>query len=419
MDLKRRLFMVLTMGGLGAILVLGLLQLFELRFRSGDIFPAYSSYRADPQGAKIFFQSLEEYSAVVAQRLLKPLKDENTAGKTVLFLGCGYSSLRTDIDTVLDPFLTSGGHAVVAFKPASATYRRFKKNEEKCDEPTATEEAETEADADTNAEGESKEEQHDPKTCPNCQRRAVQKRWEVDLERFTRKELKALNPEEVALPVHGNQGLEPVSWSSALWFDKLGEEWNVLYEYLGKPVVIERKWGAGSVVLMADSYLFSNEAMVQDRQTALLVQLMDSRKIILFDELHLGVKSQEGIMMLVNRYGLTGVLMAVLVLAGLFIWQRSSSFVPKYSDPNTEENEVGLTVGSSQGFTNLLTRHIPQKRLIKTMVSEWNSTVTRMATLKTKNEKLNAEFQRLEKRNEKKHPVEIYNQLLKFVNERK
>lgn len=411
MDLKRRLFVALSIGGLGAILVLGLLQLFELRFRSGDIFPAYSSYRSDPQGAKIIFQSLEEYPGVVAQRLLRPLKDENTAGKTVLYLGCGFYSLRSDIDAVLDPFLTSGGHAVMAFKPASATYSRREKDKEPCEEASASEEDETDA--------ESREEEHDPKTCPDCQRRTLQERWQVDLVRFTRKELKALDPEEVAVPISGNEELESVSWRSALWFDNLGAEWKVLYEYLGKPVIIERKWGAGSVVLMADSYLFSNEAMVQDRQTTLLVQLIDSRKTILFDELHLGVKSQEGIMMLINRYGLTGVLMALLVLAGLFIWQRSSSFVPKYTDPNSKDNEVGLTVDAKQGFTNLLTRHIPQKLLIKTMVEEWNSTVARMATMKTKNEKLNAEFQRLEKRNEKRHPVEIYNQLLKFLNERK
>ncbi|MDF7800626.1 DUF4350 domain-containing protein [Pontiellaceae bacterium B1224] len=415
MDLKRRLFAVLSVVGLGAILVLGLLQLFELRFRAGDIFPAYSSYRSDPQGAKILFQSLEKYRGVAAHRLLKPLKDENTAGKTVLFLGCGFYSVRADMDEVLDPFLTSGGHAVVAFKPASATYSRYQKEEEVCDETTAPEDAETDDDADSKEDGE----KHDPKTCPDCQRRDVQERWQVDLERFTRKELKALDPEEIAFPTSGNPELEPVSWSSALWFDNLGEEWNVLYEYLDKPVIIEREWGAGSVVLMADSYLFSNEAMVQDRQTALLVKLMDSRKTILFDELHLGVESQEGIMMLVNRYGLTGVLLALLVLAGLFIWQRSSSFVPKYTDPNSGDNEVGLSVDARQGFTNLLVRHIPQKLLIKTMVSEWNSTVARMAAMKTKNEKLNAEFQRLEKRNEKKHPVDIYNQLLKFVNERK
>ena len=410
MALKRNLFMVLSIGGLGAILVLGLVQLFELRFRSGDIFPRYSSFRSDPQGVKIFFQSLKEYPDIVAERLVKPLEEDNTEGKTLLFLGYDASSVGRNIDTVLDPFLTSGGHAVVAFKPAKAIRRRPKKDDS---------ETEIGKDKDADVEEESKPKNHDPETCGSCQNRMVKERWQVELEWFSRKELKDLDPENRAIPVSENQRLEPIYWNSALWFDTLGEEWNVLYEYLGKPVVIERTWGAGSVILMADSYLFSNEAMVQHRQTAMLVKMLGPQKTILFDELHHGITSKEGIMMLVNRYGLTGVLISLLVVVGLFIWQRSSSFVPKYSDPNDGKNKVNLTVDSNQGFTNLLIRHIPQKQLMKTMMDEWKSTFARTATMKKKSETLNAEFLHLEKQNKKTSPTEVYNQLLKRVNERK
>ena len=34
-------------------------HLFQLRFEQGDIYPAYSSLRADPLGTKVFYESLE------------------------------------------------------------------------------------------------------------------------------------------------------------------------------------------------------------------------------------------------------------------------------------------------------------------------------------------------------------------------
>ena len=47
-----------------ALFVFGLTQLFKLRFEAGDIYPEYSSLRADPLGAKALYQSLESLLAV-------------------------------------------------------------------------------------------------------------------------------------------------------------------------------------------------------------------------------------------------------------------------------------------------------------------------------------------------------------------
>jgi hypothetical protein len=37
----------------------GVGHLFVLRFQTGDVYPAYSSLRSDPLGARVFYESLE------------------------------------------------------------------------------------------------------------------------------------------------------------------------------------------------------------------------------------------------------------------------------------------------------------------------------------------------------------------------
>ena len=41
-----------------ALFVAGLIQLFLLRFKAGDVYPAYSSLRSDPLGTQVLFESL-------------------------------------------------------------------------------------------------------------------------------------------------------------------------------------------------------------------------------------------------------------------------------------------------------------------------------------------------------------------------
>ncbi len=43
---------------LGGLFVTGLIQLILLRFESGDVYPPYSSLRADPLGCKALYESL-------------------------------------------------------------------------------------------------------------------------------------------------------------------------------------------------------------------------------------------------------------------------------------------------------------------------------------------------------------------------
>ncbi|MFC1498479.1 hypothetical protein ACFLS1_08435 [Verrucomicrobiota bacterium] len=79
---------VITLIAMAVIALAGTVWLMQVRFRAGDIYPAYSSLRADPLGCKILYESLKQYPGVIADRNYQNLDgfelDDDT---TLLFLG--------------------------------------------------------------------------------------------------------------------------------------------------------------------------------------------------------------------------------------------------------------------------------------------------------------------------------------------
>ncbi len=71
---------------------------------------------------------------------------------------------------------------------------------------------------------------------------------------------------------------DTLHWHSGIIFTNLLHSWRVIYARAGKAVVIERKFGRGSVVIATDSYLLSNEAMLKDRHADLLAWLVGPRQ---------------------------------------------------------------------------------------------------------------------------------------------
>jgi hypothetical protein len=52
--------------------VLGVGRLFVLRFKAGDMYPAYSTLRSDPLGAMVFYESLKHTGRIVVSRNFGP-----------------------------------------------------------------------------------------------------------------------------------------------------------------------------------------------------------------------------------------------------------------------------------------------------------------------------------------------------------
>src|ERR1041384_7220378 len=55
--------------GIGAMLFMaGVIYLFLLRFEAGDVYPPYSSLRADPLGTMAWFESLQKLPSLTVRR---------------------------------------------------------------------------------------------------------------------------------------------------------------------------------------------------------------------------------------------------------------------------------------------------------------------------------------------------------------
>src|SRR4029079_9243626 len=105
----------------------------------------------------------------------------------------------------------------------------------------------------------------------------------------------AVNESDLALP-------ETVAWHGGIAFTNLPSSWKVVYSRMGQPVVIERKFGTGTVVMATDSYFLSNEALLKDRHADLLSWGSGTGKLVVFGEAHLGVVDKPGIAALVRKY---------------------------------------------------------------------------------------------------------------------
>jgi hypothetical protein len=134
---------------------------------------------------------------------------------------------------------------------------------------------------------------------------------------------------------------------------------------------LERELGAGSVVLIADSYLLSNEGLREARDPALIVKIAGDAKLILFDENHFGVAETGSVAKLMRKYHLEGSLAVLALAAILFLWRNASSLLPSRA-PGAEQAVAGRD--SLDGMTALLRRGIAEKDLVRVCYDEWRRT---------------------------------------------
>jgi hypothetical protein len=357
----RRLLLPILLLALAA----GLAQLFVLRFEAGDIYPPYSSLRTDPLGSKALHDSLASLRGPAVSRNHRPLEKLADRGPLTLFwLGEEHDFLgkvTEDFARNLEAVAARGGRLVVTFAPVnrSATEPEpFFKRKESAKDTKKRDEAKRKK----RSRGEEL-----------LKLVSLSERWAVHTAhaRLPRDRNDVTKPAEAELQTDDNLP-EGVSWHSSLYFKVLGKPWRVVYSRADKPVLIERPFGRGTVVLASDSYLLSNEAMNDERQPGLLAWLAGASREIVFDELHFGVREESGVMTLAWQYRLHGLFAGLLLLAGLFIWQSVARFVPP-ADAGTSPQHAGPAVGrdSTAGLVNLLRRSISPGELAGVCLDEW------------------------------------------------
>jgi hypothetical protein len=190
----------------------------------------------------------------------------------------------------------------------------------------------------------------------------------------------ALGEDSVALRSPSAAGLRlprQLSCHTSLVLTNSAPDWTPVYERAGKAVMLERRMGKGTIVLSAESYFVSNEAMRDERHARLLAWLAGPHRAVVFDEYRHGIEEQSGVAVLARRYGLQGLGTGLLALALLFVWQNATSLVP--ASPSGASRPVARGKDSMAGLVNLLRRNVPAGALLDACVEEWRKADRRQA----------------------------------------
>lgn len=397
---------------LAAALVLGIVHLFDLQFDRGDLYPPYSTMRADPLGASVFYESLGRMPGVTARRYFeKNFTEDDGRGRTLFILGLpsyGFSYLPREEFEHIQQFVFRGGHVVVAYFPQVAknwsTRQHEKelqndhgKNGKKTGDKGPVKEGNPN-DPNVNPPDEPDKSGGDQKDGKKMSRDKDEEgdfsgpsRWvslgeawgfQFDYHNLPTNDEGAIEFPVARLSTNAASLPETLPVHTALFFSELTNGWTTIYQRDDMPVVVEKKSGKGSVMLVADSYCFSNEALFKERDLRLLAWLTGGAREAVFDEAHLGVVVDPGIAALMRKYRLHGLIFSLVLVAGLFVWKNSLSLVPPVEETSAAGGAPVLGgKDSMSGFVNLLRRGIPRPNVMNVCYEEWQKSAGRRAAI--------------------------------------
>jgi len=341
----------------------GVSRLIALRLAGGDVYPPYSSLRADPEGARAFYEALGELAGVSVRRGYEPVGRLRVGPKTaLLFLGTPPWSLEhvSRVETEeLETAVRSGARLVVTLvsgawyevRPAATVTPGSRKSPKK------------------------REGGNEDDDLPEAFRSvSLPERWGFRVESAESDERSPRVP--ARLSAEAAPGLPPsVPWNGAAAIRTTDPAWSVVYTRGARAVVVERRMGRGSIVLAADSTFVSNAALRAERRPGLLAWLLGDSTDLVFDETHLGMERRTGIAGLAQRYRLQGLIGGLIVLALLFVWKGVVPFAP--ASGGAAEGAAVTGRRASEGLAAVLRRHVARRDLPRACLSEWKKSFAR------------------------------------------
>ena len=192
----------------------------------------------------------------------------------------------------------------------------------------------------------------------------------------------------------------------------------MIYAAEGRPVIIEKSYGRGTLVISADSFFFSNEALRSERHAGLLAWALGQSANVVFDETHFGIFKNAGVLSLIKKYRFQWFIFAVAVLAVLFIWKNTVYFVPPPKrSPVQPGEDFTSDRDSTQGLISLLRRNIPSRQLLQVCEREWARTIQPQKRFRNDElSKIKSAFQMMTARSPKFiDPVAGYRRISKII----
>ena len=345
------------------LLAAGVWRVWAGRWAEGREHPAYSTFHAGPLGARAVFEALGRIGRPVVERNLLPLRAfQGGEGTTLVLAGAGEAVFGPDTDDSLErleAMMRDGVRVVVALNARAL--------------PEAGMAKEAVADPWRPAPGlwprEKRGADGGTEVGSGVPSRCAGERWGFQ---FQPAALPARAPAE-GYEVERREGGPPSAprWFSVWRWAGLDPAWSVLATVDGRPVIVRRAFGRGSLTLLSDTVFLSNEALWRAPAPGFLLWLLATGPRLVFDETWHGTVSSPGVMHLVRRYRLTGFLVGAGLLLGLFCWRAGTSLMPV--DPTVAEAaDRPLTGAEGQsGLANLLRQTIPPRQLLGSCVAEW------------------------------------------------
>jgi hypothetical protein len=387
--LKNRSIRTAALVLLITFLLAGVVHLFNLRFQTGDMYPPYSSLRSDPLGSRAFFDSLAKFNEFSVRRNFSWLHSQKAGADDVWFyLGVGVPGndrVPQRISRDLDRLTESGGRLVISYLPVHKKNEKSPDDEKQDggpDQPVSPTDSQS-PNQDRTREKEPPASDADELKDAVPEKRASEDKWVSIKEHwgfgFSYHEnppVKTKDQESFALEAISLRPDLPaaISWHTDLYFELFDDRWQTLYAVDDKPVMIERKMGTGTLVLCADSYFISNEALRSERHPKLLAWLLGRHSKIIFDESHFGIYKHPGVAGLLRNFGFHWFFGALALLALLFVWKSAISFVPPRRQDILSEAEIVSEKDSTQGLIALLRRNISGRRILQVCGQQWEQT---------------------------------------------
>lgn len=349
------------------VLLVAIGGVFELRVGGGELYPPYSSLRADALGTRALYDALAQIPGLAVDRDYRPIATLGARPRVVLMPGLfwqQWQSIPANQLSALDAAANDGARIVLAFRADQKREDRDKdgriRNE---DEKTKAKEEKARRDAKAKKESKRLKTPEEKALEP----KELAKEWGI-----TFKQRWLVSPSETAKRADGVSSDLPatVAWHSDLYFAVVGSGWRVLYRRAGEPVLVEKTLGRGSIVFVADAYCLSNEAMNRDRATPLLSWLVADYGRVTFLEGPLGVLEENGVGSLARRYGLGGAMALCALLGGLYAWRRLVAFMPPVEWADADGVEA-LAYEPAAGMTNLLRRSLGAAAVLPACIDEW------------------------------------------------
>ncbi|HEX3682943.1 MAG TPA: DUF4350 domain-containing protein [Bryobacteraceae bacterium] len=317
---------------LAAIFVFALLGPVLRRTDTTYNYPSYSSLNNGGNGTKAYFAALARLG-LAPSRNFKSLRKLTGARAAIFYAGSELWSFRYSDDQELKQFeqlAERGARVVIALDPEAVVEIPQQKRT------------------------------HPP---PSLGARPpednLKKRWGIETA-YVNRTVSHENREFLA-----GLGVLPVTWRFSSW----SGTWRPSHLRNGSPLFLERAFGQGSIVVIANSKLFTNRELLIHPDSDVLASAPGGYRSVIFDENHLGLADTGTVVGLAVAHDLEWMLLGFLVLAILYVWRSSVSFVPRLSAP-VEASVSGRD--AHLALSHLLMQSIPSGSVLRVAAEEWN-----------------------------------------------